>query len=116
MPEVSKVKTYKVYLTRERDYRLNNAADHLDFDEWMFCLGDNNNQVRIYFLLNETIPKSFASANQWYAFMPAKHYVYALDLLRNETPVTVWLDKEKGQFIIYTGAEPVGEGPGEKIP
>ena len=108
------IKTYAVGLTRLRGWTFGAEAKGLSIDEWIQCRGPNNELVRVFFVLNDPIPKSFIAPNgNWFAFMPARQYPHAIDLLRNESPIRCVLDSSTGRFELWTSDEPVGERPGE---
>jgi len=112
MPSLE-IKSYSVRLTKCRDWKFSPDAKNLDFDEWIFCRGINNQTIRIFFIKGE-VPKSFITREEhWYTFLHRDQYAYALDLLRNESPVMISVDTDNGRLNLYCGLEPVGEGPGE---
>jgi hypothetical protein len=75
--------------------------------------GDGDYMCRVYFLTEDSeMPTSFHQPqnNVGGIFMRAKELEPVLDVLRNEKPVSVYLNKERPERNkIYTGLEPVGE-------
>jgi hypothetical protein len=75
--------------------------------------GDGDHMCRAYFLTEESdMPPSFYQPQAYGGgiFMRAKELSPVLDVLRNEKPVSVYLNSEHPEQIkMYTGLEPTGE-------
>jgi hypothetical protein len=104
------IKGYTPRLTRVRGEDFGDYAQNVDYDEWIYCRGDGEQVVRIFFVKNDDFPKSFLKGAQMYGFLPSHQYPYAIDLLRNEGPVYAYIESSEGHFELKTGPEAVSEG------
>lgn len=112
------IKSYQVYFYRPH------LANWFGVDAEIACIiecfedeaghwGDGDHMCRAYFLTEDSeIPPSFYQPQNYGGgiFMRAKELGPVLDVLRNEKPVSVYLNSEHPEHNkIFTGLEPVGE-------
>ncbi len=80
----------------------------------IICTASDGHQYLVYFVRPDSItPANFynPAAKRGGAFVPYDLYPWYIDLLRNEKPLSIYLNSDKPEWNeLRSGDEPVGEG------
>ncbi len=86
------------------------------FSAIITCHGADEKKLILYFMHEDSpVPENDYDPARGIgrSYLPAEQYGWYLDILRNEKPVFARMHSEKPQWnMVFTGAEPVGEGEG----
>lgn len=104
----------KYYVVLSRDLEM----DGFKFSAMIVCKSSNAEYTLINYFVSPDSP--FVPVNKYdpatktgRAYLPAERYSWYIDLLRNEEPINVTVDKDHPEWNgISTGLEPPGEEEG----
>src|SRR5687767_7514880 len=102
------VVSYQVKLGR----KMTMGNGQSEFYAFIVCEGAKGERYNVYFLHPGSEGENFYKPGEdWAAaFVPAEHYLWYMDLLRNEKPVFAQVNSDTPEWNrLFTGSEPVGE-------